>query len=129
MAGPARRIRSPAGWIALSLSGRLSRRIYWPSYIAVLALNFSLYFQLLKVVNTAEPAASAVLVIALGGVGLAYVNIAISVKRLHDIGYSGFLAVAVLIPFINLAFSIWVGIIPGTPDANPYGEQPDVPPP
>ena len=57
-----------------------------------------------------------------------YVNVAIAVKRLHDVGYSGFLAVAVLIPIVQVAFFIWVGIIPGTPDPNPYGDRPDVPP-
>ena len=57
-----------------------------------------------------------------------YANVAISVKRLHDIGYSGFLALAILIPIVNLAFSIWAGVLPGTPAANAYGDAPDTPP-
>ena len=57
-----------------------------------------------------------------------YSNIAVAVKRLHDLGYAGFLAVALLIPFVNLAFTIWVGILPGTAGPNRYGAVPDVPP-
>ena len=56
-----------------------------------------------------------------------YINIAISVKRLHDVGYSGFLALAVLVPIVNLAFSIWVGILPGTAGPNSYGDLPNAP--
>ena len=54
----------------------------------------------------------------LAGVAILYANIAIAVKRLHDIGYGGFLAVAILIPIVNLAFNIWVGVLPGTPGPN-----------
>jgi len=57
-----------------------------------------------------------------------YSTFAISVKRLHDVGYSGFLALALLIPIVNLAFTVWLGILPGTPDASQYGDTPDVPP-
>jgi uncharacterized membrane protein YhaH (DUF805 family) len=57
-----------------------------------------------------------------------YSTFAVSVKRLHDVGYAGFLALALLIPFVNLAFTIWLGVLPGTADANQYGEAPDVPP-
>ena len=47
-----------------------------------------------------------------------YSNLAVAVKRLHDVGYSGFLAVAIFIPLINFVFTIWVGILPGTPGPN-----------
>ena len=57
-----------------------------------------------------------------------YSNIAVAVKRLHDLGYAGFLALALLVPFVNLAFTIWVGILPGTAGPNRYGPAPDVPP-
>ena len=57
-----------------------------------------------------------------------YSNIAVAVKRLHDLGYAGFLALALLIPFVNLAFTIWVGILPGAAGPNRYGVAPDVPP-
>ena len=60
--------------------------------------------------------------------GTLYSNIAVSVKRLHDVGYSGFLALALLVPFVNLAFTLWAGILPGTAGPNRYGATPNAPP-
>ena len=57
-----------------------------------------------------------------------YCDVAISVKRLHDVGYGGFLAVALFIPLVNVAFTIWIGILPGSSDPNAYGPGPDMPP-
>jgi uncharacterized membrane protein YhaH (DUF805 family) len=101
--------------------------MYWPSYIAVLALNFALYFQLLKAIHNDAVTDTSLLLWFIGGLAILYVNLAISVKRLHDIGYGGFLAVAVLIPLLNLAFNIWVGILPSAPGPNRFGPMPDAP--
>jgi uncharacterized membrane protein YhaH (DUF805 family) len=29
------------------------------------------------------------------------------------------------VPLVNLVFTIWIGILPGTPGPNAYGEAPD----
>jgi uncharacterized membrane protein YhaH (DUF805 family) len=57
--------------------------------------------------------------------GTLYSNVAIAVKRLHDAGYSGFLAFALFIPLVNFAFTIWIGILPGTAGPNAYGDVTD----
>ena len=57
-----------------------------------------------------------------------YANIAVTVKRLHDIGYSGFLAVAIFVPHRESRLHIWVGVLPGTPDPNRFGDAADRPP-
>ena len=57
-----------------------------------------------------------------------YWTVAISVKRLHDVGYGGFLAAALFIPLVNVAFTISIGILPGSSDPNAYGPGPDMPP-
>jgi len=119
--------RSPITWLLFSLKGRISRSIYWPAYIALLSLNFALYFQLMSMTEE-ELAGSMVFVLLFAGAGLLLANIAIAVKRLHDIGYGGFLAIAVPIPFVGLAFSIWVGLVQGTAGPNRYGGAPDMPP-
>lgn len=118
---------SPLFWLLLSLSGRISRGIYWPALLALFAVNFALYFQLVGM--TEEDARGAFpLFMLLAALAALYANIAISVKRLHDVGYAGFLAVATLIPFLNVAFAIWIGLLPGTAGPNSYGDMPDVPP-
>jgi uncharacterized membrane protein YhaH (DUF805 family) len=123
----ARPRRSPILWLLFSLKGRLSRRIYWPAYLAILSLNIALGRQILHVMRE-EIAGQGILLLPLIAALVLYAHIAISVKRLHDVGYSGFLAVAVLIPFVGFAFNIWVGILPGAANPNQYGDAPDVPP-
>ena len=77
-----------------------------------------------------------------------YCNIAIVVKRLHDSGYAGTLALVLLLPpamlvvgmatgvyalasiavLVALAFTIWLGVVPGASGPNRFGGAPDVPP-
>ena len=121
------RPRSPVPWLLFSLAGRISRRTFWASLAALYCVNFALYRQLV-VTPEEELQGPFLLILFVMAVSAFYTNIAISVKRLHDIGYSGFLAVAVAIPLVNLAFSIWVGLLPGTAGPNRYGEATDQPP-
>ncbi|MGH6924727.1 MAG: DUF805 domain-containing protein [Propylenella sp.] len=119
--------RSPLLWLLFGFKGRISRSIYWPSMLALIALNFALYFQIVGMTEE-ELRGSLPFVTLLLALAALYINLAVAVKRLHDVGYAGFLAVAVIIPFLNIAFSIWVGILPGTAGPNTYGDAADVPP-
>jgi uncharacterized membrane protein YhaH (DUF805 family) len=114
-------------WLLFGLVGRISRRIYWLCYLLVVCLQSVILSQIIGGAEASfhDLAASfgpAVLIATL------YLTFAISVKRLHDVGYGGFLALALLIPFVNIAFSIWIGLLPGMAGPNRFGEAPDVPP-
>lgn len=121
------RRRSPLFWLLFLLKGRLSRGVYWPAYVLIFCIQSAVVAQIMGVGQASLHG----LFTAIGPFVLLasiYSTIAISVKRLHDVGYAGFLALAVLIPFLNVAFAIWVGILPGTPGPNSYGEAADVEP-
>lgn len=122
------RSRSPVLWLLFALAGRISRRTFWASLAALYCINVALYRQLV-VTPEEELQGAFLLILLIIAVSAFYISVAVSVKRLHDIGYSGFLAIAVAIPLINLAFWIWVGLLPGTAGPNPYGEATDQPPP
>jgi uncharacterized membrane protein YhaH (DUF805 family) len=114
-------------WLFFSLRGRVSRGVYWLAYLFLSFLNAVIVVQLIGGTDAsysrlAEALAPFVILLTL------YSNLAVAVKRLHDMGYSGFLAAALFVPFVNLAFTIWVGIVPGTTEANTYGDIPDRPP-
>jgi uncharacterized membrane protein YhaH (DUF805 family) len=125
---PSIRLRNPLLWVLFGLAGRVSRGIYWMCFLVFVCLESALLAQMLgqeqasyhDLVRTILPGA---LLLTL------YCNIAVAVKRLHDLGYSGFLALALLVPVVNLAFTIWVGILPGTAGPNRFGAAPDLPPP
>ena len=105
----------------LSLKGRSTRKEYWLIglciYILVgLALNIAsiiLFFIL--------PGIRSNLITTPVTLALIYMNFALSVRRLHDIGYSGWYALLAYIPLINLFF-LYLTVKPSVPD-NKYGPQ------
>lgn len=121
------RRRNPFPWLLLSLRGRISRQIYWLTCGYLISANTVVASQIVggEEASFFNVAVSVWPFVALGTV---YCQVAISVKRLHDIGYSGFLGLASLVPFINIFFTVWVGLPPGTSGPNPYGDAPDRPP-
>ncbi|QQX58372.1 DUF805 domain-containing protein [Pseudomonas chlororaphis] len=64
--------------------------------------------------------------IFLGVVALAfaYLNITISVQRLHDLGWSGWLWLLNLLPFVYAVFPLLLSVLPGNTGANRYGAPP-----
>ncbi len=119
--------RSPILWLFFGLKGRISRSVYWLACFLLIALNSVLIGQIIG----GEEASYHRLAEALGPfviIGTLYANFAVAAKRLHDIGYGALLALAIFVPLVNLAFTIWAGIVPGTAGPNNHGEAPDRPP-
>lgn len=56
--------------------------------------------------------------------GLLIPGIAVSVRRLHDIGRSGWWYLIALIPLIGALVLIYWFVQPGTPGSNEYGDNP-----
>jgi len=111
-------------WLLFSLKGRASRQTYWLSYILLICLNAVIVGQLIG----AEEASFSRIAQAVGPfviLATIYANLAVTVKRLHDVGYSGFLSVAMFVPLVNFFFTIWIGILPGTAGPNAYGDVTD----
>ncbi|WP_213940192.1 DUF805 domain-containing protein [Pseudomonas sp. dw_612] len=57
-------------------------------------------------------------------VALAFVSIQFSVQRLHDIGWSGWLWLLNLVPFVGSFFPFVIMVVPGNATANQYGAPP-----
>ncbi|VVN68072.1 DUF805 domain-containing protein [Pseudomonas fluorescens] len=53
-----------------------------------------------------------------------YVNITITVQRLHDLGWSGWLWFLNLVPMVGSVFPILITVMPGNTGANRYGAPP-----
>ena len=119
--------RSPVLWLLVSLKGRVSRKTYWLAYLLIICVQSALLAQLVG----GETASFHRLAASIGPAILLatlYSSLAVSVKRLHDVGYGGFLALALFVPFVNLAFTIWLGLLPGNAGPNQFGAAPDIPP-
>jgi uncharacterized membrane protein YhaH (DUF805 family) len=58
------------------------------------------------------------------GIAFIVVGIQISVQRLHDLGWSGWLYLLTLVPFVGGLFAILLAILPGNTAPNQYGAPP-----
>ena len=56
--------------------------------------------------------------------GLIVPSIALSVRRVHDTGASGWFVLLFIIPYVGGLIAIVWGCIPGTPGPNAYGPSP-----
>ena len=58
------------------------------------------------------------------GIAAAVGNLMLMIRRVHDLGKSGYLAIISLIPVIGFIFSIYLFCAAGQVGANQYGEDP-----
>lgn len=98
-------------------SGRASRSEYWFWYLAIL-LGYVVYFVLVTVSFELGLVYLIALVLA-----VFVPTLAVGVRRLHDIGKSGWLTLLGLIPFVGIILLVFA-LMDSTPGANAYGPNP-----
>lgn len=100
---------------ALVFEGRSSRGAFWWPVLGLVVAGF--------VASTIDR----VVFLGLPLLGLAFAlvtfvpGLALMVRRLHDIGKSGWWAIAALVPFAGAAVLIWFAAQPGEAEANEFG--------
>jgi uncharacterized membrane protein YhaH (DUF805 family) len=114
-------------WVFARFDGRIGRQVYWLSNILLVAV-LALFVR-----PVVDPQTNQVSV-ELGTFGavalvLAIVSsLAVGAKRLHDFGASGLFAGLLVVPLLSLIVTVVIGVVPGTPGPNRYGEAADRPP-
>lgn len=109
----------------LSLTQRLNRLRFCCYYLtgAIIAgLSAALLFIFSRATWTPEGLAP-LLLAAIAGLGLAFFvwSIGLMVRRLHDRDHAGWWALLALVPVVNLLFSIYLLVAPGTAGGNRFG--------
>lgn len=105
-----------------SFENRIKRNTFWKIVTPIFLVSFWL-----SSVYDAENSPPGFLLSVIGlilSILLVWILYATYVKRLHDLGKSGWYALVVLIPFLNLLFILYLGFAPGNIGANKYGEEP-----
>ena len=116
-------------WLFFGLTGRIARQSYIFGEIFLLVCIFFVTWQIaLAEDNEALLALWGIAFISVGTV-LLWCAIALTVKRLHDIGLPGILAVCLLIPVIQWLALAFLMVKPGDPRSNDYGPPPFGSPP
>jgi uncharacterized membrane protein YhaH (DUF805 family) len=119
--------KSQLFWLFFSFSGRVGRAAYFlAGLLLAIVQAFFLYRMLL-----AQEAGLTDTFWANGFMATFFLslwsNVALGVKRLHDIGRPGIIAVALFIPIVSIAAFIALCLMPGNPGPNRYGRHPNSP--
>ncbi len=112
-------------WLLFRLQGRISRVPYLLAFLLIgLVQAFPFYRYLISVPNspTADAWATVFLFALLASL---YCYVAITVKRLHDLGRPGLEAAWLFVPIISIVVFVALCVVPGQPGANRYGAQTD----
>ncbi len=114
-------------WLFFRFSGRVSRAAYFlAGLLLAIVQAFLLYRFTLVPEGTSESQGWAAAFFVVMLVSL-WSNVALSVKRLHDIGRPGIIAATLFIPVISIIAFIALCLVPGNPGPNQYGDQPNAP--
>ncbi len=109
-----------------SLSGRLDRQSYTRRYITILVLTICIVGHILLTGMQHAPSIEA-LVAMIGTIWLIF-HFSLwvqAVKRLHDQGKEGTMALLVFIPVAGLIYALVLAFIKGMDTANQFGDIPD----
>ena len=100
----------------ICFEGRSSRKEYW-----TFALTFIVINAILKIIPGIGDILAGLLCLAvlLPGIGL-------GIRRMHDIGKSGWFVLINLIPIVGSIIFLILCLKPGESNANAYGEVPEV---
>jgi uncharacterized membrane protein YhaH (DUF805 family) len=109
-------------WLFFRFNGRLGRAAFvLTAMFWVVVVSFPLYqFMRVSPDSTAAQAWSAVF--GMTFIVFLWVHVASAVKRLHDMGKPGIMAVALFIPVVSIVAFIALCLFPGDAGRNRYGQ-------
>jgi uncharacterized membrane protein YhaH (DUF805 family) len=102
-------------------SGRSSRREFWS--FTMLVFGVLIITTLMVAGNSAgaAPALGALIIL-----GLAVPSLAVTVRRLHDCGITGWVLLVQLVPYVGSLVLLVLTLIPGSQKDNRYGPPPPI---
>lgn len=106
-----------------SSKGRVRRGTYLLQL--TIALLLCVLFSLLVAMISSNTGKLAYALYALSILFYFYARFSIVIKRLHDLGKSGWLSLILLVPLINIGFGLWLLFAEGNKQENNYGKVTD----
>jgi uncharacterized membrane protein YhaH (DUF805 family) len=119
-------LRMAYQWLFFGFRGRISRQAYWLAFFfIVVILGIALHPTIDPETGALSLRGGALAVLAMLAAVIA--NLAIGVKRLHDFNAPGLFAIALFVPGLSVIATLIIGLLPGNPGPNRFGDAPDVP--
>jgi uncharacterized membrane protein YhaH (DUF805 family) len=114
-------------WFFFKLRGRVGRAAYFLGFLfMMIAVSFPLY-QFMRFPEEAPAAQAWSLVFGIAFFAALWSHVAMTVKRFHDLGRTGFMSLSLFIPVISIIAFIYLCVTPGTAGPNLYGRLADSP--
>ena len=104
-------------------NGRARRKEYWMFFLFNMIFAFVAAI-LDNVIGTASPELGDGILYGLYALALFIPGLAVGVRRLHDVGKSGWMMFIALIPLIGAIWLIVLMVTDSNPGENQYGENP-----
>ena len=108
----------------LSFEGRARRSEYWLVSLTTIFLMFPGYIAEDIAAYYPEYAFYALIYIAILFIPVTYLSITVSVRRLHDLGRSGWFVLLSFVPILQLVFCVYIAFFKGKDEDNKYGPSP-----
>ena len=109
-------------YLLTSFDGRIGRKSFWLGNLVIFLIGLVLAAVNTPIAFKFEYVGDAVS--AIGTLALIYLQIALSAKRWHDRGKSGWWTLIGFVPVIGLWMLVECGFLRGTPGDNQYGPDP-----
>jgi len=116
---------------ALDPRRRLRRQSYLVFHIVMLAAGFILPLLaaalapvLPSLPDNLEDSTPLLLIGAVVGLALTLLELTVVARRCHDAGWTGWLCLIILLPYVGFAFMILMLFMPGSKGPNTYGPDP-----
>jgi uncharacterized membrane protein YhaH (DUF805 family) len=107
------------GLWGLGFKGRIGRLAYATAGFLLLAVIVQLVALLVK-----RPSGVRVAVAGLGMLAVLFVSVRLTVLRCHDCNRSGWWSVVLVVPYVGEAAGLLLSFLPGSKEANDFGEPP-----
>jgi uncharacterized membrane protein YhaH (DUF805 family) len=114
-------------WLFFRVSGRVSRAAYFLAGLLLAVVQAFLLYRFTLVPEGSMAGQTWAAAFWLVMIVSVWSNVALSVKRLHDIGKPGIIAIVLFIPVISIVAFIALCLIPGEQGPNQYGTRPNAP--
>ncbi|MEO4048821.1 DUF805 domain-containing protein [Pseudomonas sp. CAU 1711] len=105
-----------------TVNGRIGR-VRYLGWSAVMTLLFMLLYVPALIAMSVSPVVGGLLLAAVV-IAAMVVSVQIGVQRLHDLNWSGWLWLLMLVPVANMVIAILMLVVPGSSEANRYGPPP-----
>jgi uncharacterized membrane protein YhaH (DUF805 family) len=112
-------------WLFFKLDGRISRAAYLLAFLLQVMIQGFLLVRFMAAAPESTESGIWALSFWVAAILSIWCGFALGVKRVHDFGKPGLLALALFVPVLQLIGPIVLSILPGDPGPNRYGPRSD----